>query len=281
MKIKISADSTCDLPKEFTEKHNIGILPLYIIKDDGTALKDGVELSTPEVFAYTEKTGKICGTAAVSVADYLDKWGEWRRDYDAVVHVAFSSGLSACCQNAKLAASEMDGVYVVDSLNLSTGYGHLVLDAALMAEAGATAEEIVAETERQVPKMDVSFVLNTLDYLRKGGRCSALAAMGANMLGLKPCLEMHDGKLGVAKKYRGKIEQAYIQYVTDRLKGRDDIDTRRVFITHSGISEEADAAIEKAVLECQPFKEVYHNLAGCTIAGHCGPWCMGVLYYHK
>ena len=281
MKIKISADSTCDLPKELTEKYDIGILPLYIVKEDGQSYRDGVEITTPDVFEYTKNTGKICGTSAVTIADYTEKWTEWLASHDAVVHIAFSSELSACCQNARLAASEMENVYVVDSRNLSTGFGHLVLDAAIMAESGSTPEEIEAEIARLVPKLDVSFVLDTLDYLRKGGRCTALAALGANMLGLKPCIEVRDGRMGVAKKYRGKTEQAFLQYVTDRLKDRDDIDLRRVFITDSGISEEARRAIEEAVLACQPFKEVYHNLSGCTISGHCGPMCMGVLYYHK
>jgi DegV family protein with EDD domain len=281
MKIKISADSTCDLPKEFVEKHNIGIFPLYIVTDEGKSYRDGIDITTPDVFAYTERSGKIAGTSAVTVTDYVERWLEWRQDCDAIVHIAFSSELSACCQNARLAAMDVPGVTVVDSLNLSTGYGHLVLDAALMAEAGVSAAEIAAETERQAPKMDVSFVLDTLDYLRRGGRCSALTALGANMLGLKPCLEMHDGKLGVAKKYRGKTDKAFLQYVTDRLKDRDDIDLRRVFITDSGIPQEVRQQIEDTVLACQPFKEVYHNLSGCTISGHCGPYCMGVLYYHK
>ena len=281
MKIKISADSTCDLPKELVEQHDIGVFPLYIVTDDGKSYRDGIDIKTPDVFAYTKRTGKIAGTSAVTVADYVERWREWKKDCDAIVHVAFSSELSACCQNARLAATEVEGVYVVDSLNLSTGYGHLVLDAAIMAERGISPDEIVAETERQVPKMDVSFVLDTLDYLRRGGRCSALTALGANVLGLKPCLEVHDGKLGVAKKYRGKTDKAFIQYVTDRLKDRDDIDLRRVFITDSGIPDEVRQQIEDAVLACQPFKEVYHNVSGCTISGHCGPYCMGILYYHK
>lgn len=281
MRIKISADSTCDLPKELIAKHDIGVLPLYIITDDEKALRDGVEISTPDVFEYTKRTGKICGTSAVTVGDYIEQWTQWKKDCDAIVHIAFSSELSACCQNARMAALEVENVYVADSLNLSTGFGHLVLDAAIMAESGMSPQEIIAETERNVPKMDVSFVLDTLDFIRRGGRCTALQAMGANILGLKPCIEVHEGKMGIAKKYRGKTDKAFIQYVTDRLKDRDDIDLRRVFITDSGIPDEVRAAIREAVLACQPFKEVHHNLSGCTISGHCGPYCMGVLYYHK
>ena len=281
MKIKISTDSTCDLPAELIAKHNIGVLPMYIVRD-GEALRDGIDVTADDLYAYTKATGKLCGTAAVTMADYFGAWTGWLEDCDAIVHVAFSSELSASCNNARLAAEELPGkVWVVDSLNLSTGFGHLVLDAALMAERGMAPEEIAAETERMVPKMDVSFVLDTLDYLRKGGRCTSVQALGANLLGLKPCIEVRGGKMTVGKKYRGKIENAYVQYIKDRLANRDDIDTRRVFITDSGLPEEVRAKLREVVLSCQPFEEVYNNQAGCTISGHCGPWCMGVLYYHK
>lgn len=280
MRIKISADSTCDLPKALVDQHNIGVLPLYIIRDE-TALRDGLDVTPEDLYAYTKASGKLCGTSAVTVVDYVAAWSAWREDYDAIIHVAFSSELSASCNNARIAAAEVEQVWVVDSRNLSTGFGHLVLDAALMAEQGLAPEAIVEELERLVPRVDVSFVLDTLDYLKKGGRCTALQALGANLLGLKPCIEVHDGKMGVAKKYRGKIENAYIQYINDRLKDRDDIDLRRVFITDSGLPEPLRARLREAVLACQPFEAVYNNVAGCTISGHCGPWCMGVLYYHK
>lgn len=280
MKVKISADSTCDLPKETIDYFDIGILPLYIVRD-GESLRDGEEITTPEIFAYTRRTGQLCSTAAVTILDYITAWTEWKKEYDAVVHISLSSELSASYSNACIAAEEVGNVWVIDSKNLSTGSGHLTLDAAIMAKEGTDAAEIAAELKRLTPKLDVSFVLDTLDYLRKGGRCSALAALGANVLSLKPCIEVHDGTMGVGKKYRGKTEKAFLQYVADRLKDRDDIDLRRVFITDSGISDEARAAIENAVLSCQPFEKVYHNLSGCTISGHCGPCCMGVLYYHK
>ena len=237
MKVKISTDSTCDLPREFIERYNIGVLPMYIVRD-GVSLRDGIDITPEDMYEYTKETGRLCGTAAVTVADYTEAWTEWLRDADAIVHVAFSSELSVSCNNARIAAEDFDNVTVVDSLNLSTGFGHLVLDAAIMASEGRDAAEIAAEVERLVPKMDVSFVLNTLDYLRKGGRCTTLQALGANLLGLKPCIEVHEGRMIVGKKYRGKIEAAYHQYIRDRLQGRDDIDTRRVFITDSGLPDD-------------------------------------------
>ena len=254
---------------------------MYIISD-GEALRDGIDVTPDDLYAYTKATGKLCGTSAVTIADYLTAWNGWLEDCDAIVHVAFSSELSVSCNNARLAAEELPGkVWVVDSLNLSTGFGHLVLDAALMAEKGMDPADIAAEIERLVPKVDVSFVLNTLDYLRKGGRCTSVQALGANLLGLKPCIEVIGGKMTVGKKYRGKIEAAYVQYIKDRLANRSDIDTRRVFITDSGLPDELRQRLREVVLSCQPFEEVYNNRAGCTISGHCGPWCMGVLYYHK
>lgn len=280
MKIKISADSTCDLPRELIEEYDIGITPLYIVMD-GVTYRDGENITAPELFEMVKKAGKIGGTSAVNVQDYIDHWTAWKQDCDAIVHVGFDSELSASLNNARIAAAEVGDVYVVDALNLSTGYGHLVLDAAEMARAGMEPAAITAELEKRVPKVDASFVLDTLDYLAKGGRCSALTALGANLLGLKPCIEVHDGVMGVAKKYRGKVEKAFLQYTRDRLKGRDDIDLRRVFITDSGVDEETRKAVEQAVLECQPFEKVYHSVAGCTISNHCGPKCLGILYYHK
>lgn len=204
-----------------------------------------------------------------------------REEYDAVIHFTISSDMSACYQNACIAAREFTNVYPVDSRNLSTGIGHLVLNAAEMAEQGMDAADIAAALEKKREKLDVSFVIDTLEYLKRGGRCSALVAMSANLLHLKPCIEVKDGKMGVGRKYRGKLEKCYVQYIEDRLKGRDDIDCHRIFITDSGIDEATWRELERVVRACQPFEEVLHTQAGCTVSNHCGPGCMGILYYHK
>lgn len=280
MKVKISADSTCDLPQALTEQYQLGIMPLYIIEDE-RSLKDGVEITAQDVFAYQRKTGRICGTSAVTIADYISCWTAWKAEYDAIVHVSLSSELSASYNNACIAAQEVGNVWVVDSRNLSTGSGHLAMDGALLAAQGMDAADIAAELTARAARLDVSFVLDTLDYLRRGGRCTMLQALGANILSLKPCIEVRNGAMQVGKKYRGKTDAAFLQYVTDRLKGRDDIDTRRIFITDSGIPDGVRAAIRETVLACQPFEEVCTSTAGCTISSHCGPYCMGILYYHK
>ena len=217
----------------------------------------------------------------MNVSDYLAYFAACREEYDAVIHFTISSDMSACYQNACIAAREFTNVYPVDSRNLSTGIGHLVLNAAEMAEQGMDAADIAAALEKKREKLDVSFVIDTLEYLKRGGRCSALVAMSANLLHLKPCIEVKDGKMGVGRKYRGKLEKCYVQYIEDRLKGRDDIDCHRIFITDSGIDEATRKELERVVRACQPFEEVLHTQAGCTVSNHCGPGCMGILYYHK
>ena len=280
MKIKISADSTCDLSPELIERYHIGITPLYIIRGEET-LRDGIDVRPEELYEYANVTGKLCKTAAVNVSDYLAYFAACREEYDAVIHFTISSDMSACYQNACIAAQEFTNVYPVDSRNLSTGIGHLVLDAAEMAEQGMDAANIASALEKKREKLDVSFVIDTLEYLKRGGRCSALVAMSANLLHLKPCIEVKDGKMGVGHKYRGKLEKCYVQYIEERLKGRDDIDCHRIFITDSGCDEATWRELERVVRACQPFEEVIHTRAGCTVSTHCGPGCMGILYYHK
>lgn len=281
MKIKISTDSTCDLPAELIAAHDIGVLPLYIMRD-GEALRDGIDVTPDDLYAYTKATGKLCGTSAVTIADYLTAWNGWLEDCDAIVHVAFSSELSVSCNNARLAAEELPGkVWVVDSLNLSTGFGHLVLDAALMAEKGMDPRTSPPRSNAWCRRWTSASCSIPWTICARAAAAPPCMALGANLLGLKPCIEVIGGKMTVGKKYRGKIEAAYVQYIKDRLANRSDIDTRRVFITDSGLPDELRQRLREVVLSCQPFEEVYNNRAGCTISGHCGPWCMGVLYYHK
>ena len=281
VKVLISADSTCDLTPELIKKYNIGITPLYIVMN-GKSYRDGIEVRPESIYARVSGGGEIPSTAAVSVDDYLTFFKMRLEECDAVVHMHISSEMSACWQNASIAARELGHVFPVDSRNLSTGIGHLVLDAAEMAAEGMDAETIFMELERRKAKLNVSFLVDTLAYLRKGGRCSAMTAMGANLLSLKPCIEVHGGKMDVGKKYRGHIEKCLLQYVRDRLEDRDDIDTRRIFITDSGgLSDETRLAVEREVRRCQSFEEVIHTRAGCTVSNHCGPGTLGILYYNK
>lgn len=281
MNIKISADSTCDLSPDLIARYDIGISPLYIVRD-GESLVDGVDITPDEIYAHVEAGGSMCSTAAVSVYDYVEFFRKELESADAVVHFHISGDMSACYQNACIAAAEVGNVYPVDARNLSTGIGLLVLEAAELAQKGElTAQEIQQRMNQRRELLDVSFVVEQLGYLRKGGRCSSVAALGANMLSLRPCIQVKDGKMGVGKKYRGAYQKCLLQYVKERLEGRDDIDPHRIFITESGgFTPEEVAEVAEAVRSYQPFEEVLHTRAGCTVSSHCGPRTLGILYFH-
>ena len=280
MNIKITADSTCDLSRELVEQYGVVIVPLTVTVD-GKEYQDGVDIDPETMLGITESTGGVAATTAVNGLQYIDVFRPLLEKYDAIVHFTISSEMSACYQNACLAAAELGNVYVVDSRNLSTGIGHLVLDACILAAQGMPAEEIKKTLDERKEKLDVSFVLSTLEYLRRGGRCTTVAALGANLLKLHPCIVVKDGAMGVGKKYRGNIQSCLVSYVKDKLSEPDTVDPRRIFITDSGFDEETRALVEKTVLECVPFEEVYHTRAGCTVSCHCGPGCLGILFYRK
>lgn len=278
--VRISADSTCDLSSDIIKRFNIEILPLYIIIDD-KELRDGVDVTPADIFKYVDSTGKLCKTAAAGVSDYYDLFSRITSNGDSVVHINISSEFSVCHQNAVLAAKEFENVYLVDSRNLSTGSGHIVMEAALMAEQDLPAETIKQRLDELVGRVEASFVVERLDYLYKGGRCSSLAALGGNILGLKPCIEVKDGKMGVGKKYRGSFDSALRKYVRDRLEGRDDIVYDRIFITHPACTPEIVDSVRKSVEKYGDFKEIIETRAGCTISNHCGPFTLGVLFIRK
>ncbi|MBQ2866202.1 MAG: DegV family protein [Clostridia bacterium] len=280
MKIKITTDSTCDLSKELLEQYNITILPLYVVKG-GEHYKDFFEIDPDDVYAHVAETGEMCSTAALSIGDYIEYFKPFAAEYDAVIHINISQKFSCCYQNAQLAAQEFDNVYVVDSRNLSTGHGHVVLEACQLAQQGMEPQDICCQLSELTDKVDASFILNRLDYLAKGGRCSAVAALGANLLKLKVCIEVKDGGMGAGKKYRGAYDKCMVEYITERLSDIDNIRTDRVFITHSGLSEELIAKAVAAVKKCGKFENIYVTRAGCVISNHCGENTMGVLFIRK
>ena len=280
MNVKICADSTCDLSDALLEQYGVTLAPLYVVMDD-KPLKDRVEIVPEDIFRYVEKSGKLCRTAAVNVADYTELFGRFAKQYDAVIHVCISSDFSSCYQNACVAAQEFDNVYIVDSRNLSTGSGLLVIEAALRAAQGMEPQQIVTELNELAGRVEASFVVDNIEYLRKGGRCSSVAALGANLLRLKPCIEVTDGKMHAAKKYRGSLENCLVQYVKDRLSGRSDIVADRIFITHSTCAQQIVDRVRAFVEENCKFNEILETEAGCTISNHCGPGTLGVLFIRK
>lgn len=280
MSILITSDSTCDLTAQQIEKYGIQVLPLVVVKAD-KAHRDGVDIGPDDIYAHVSAGGALCSTAALNVSDYMEFFKENLASHDAIIHLNISSHFSSCHQNAKLAAMELENVYVVDSLNLSTGHGHLVLQAAEMAEGGMPAQEIVDVLNELAPKVRASFVLEQLEYMRKGGRCSAVTALGANLLKLKPSIEVHDGKMGVAKKYRGNLEKCLREYVADQLADLEAIRPERIFVTHSGVEQETIDMVVSLVKEKNYFKEICVSRAGCTVSCHCGPGTLGVLFIEK
>ena len=280
MTYQIISDSTCDLSPEQIRKYNIKLMPLYVHLGDKD-YRDGVDIHPDDIYAHVAAGGDLAATAAVNLADYVQVFSEYARRVDFVLHIDISSDFSCCYQNARLAAADYDNVYVVDSRNLSTGHGLVVLEAVRLAESGMPPEQIVEELNRLTARVRASFILDRLDYMKKGGRCSAVAMLGANLLRLRPCIQVKDGKMGVEKKYRGSFEKCVRDYITDRLAGRTDLDLRRVFITHSGVSSEIEALAVQTVRSLQPFEEVCVTRAGCTVSSHCGPGTLGVLFIEK
>ncbi len=281
MKVRICADSVCDLSPEMVEKLALPVLPLYVMLD-GREHRDGVDIVPEDIYNHVAQGGAIGSTAAISVADYIEFFQKQLETADEIVHFHISSSMSSCYQNACIAAEEVGHVYPIDSANLSTGIGLQVLDAIEMAEKGMSGEAIRDAINARRGNIEASFVVDSVDYLHKGGRCSAVAALGANLLGLKPCIEVRDGAMGVAKKYRGKIAKCLLQYVRERLEGREDIDSRKIFITNSGgFSDEELQAVEDEVKKWQSFDVIYHTRAGCTVSNHCGPKTLGILFETK
>ena len=277
MKIAVSVESTNDLPKELLEKHDIKVIPYQIVLGD-KVFKDG-EISTLEIFDYVDKNGVLPKTNAINQFEYTEYFENIKKDYDAVVHVCLSSGLSCSCQNAKNAASELENVYVVDSLSLSTGIGLLALYASELADKGVEAKEIAEKLEERLKKLQVSFVIERLDYLYKGGRCNSLQLFGANLLKLRPRIVLNDGKMGADKKYRGNMEKVVTKYCEETLNEFNTPDLDKVFVTYSTATPEMVNAAKQACIDAG-FKNVYEAHAGCTISSHCGGNTLGILYFN-
>lgn len=280
MNIKIISDSTCDLSPELVRQHDITITPLIVMKD-GQEFLDSETITPSDIFAHVASGGDLCSTAARSVGFYVDTFKPFAESYDGVLHITISSDFSSSFQNASLAASEFSNVRVVDSRSLSTGQGLLVLKACELAKTVSSIDELKEALESFASRIEASFVVDKLDYLVKGGRCSSAAALGANLLNLKPCIEVKDGKMIVGKKYRGNYAKCLAHYIKDRLEGREDIDPDTLFITCTQVSQEAHDAVLEAVHTYGHFETIYETIAGCTVSCHCGPGTLGILYVRK
>ena len=276
--VKITSDSTCDLSKQIIEEKNIGIVPLTVTLGENT-YQDGVTMRTEDIYTFVERTGTLPKTSAVSIGEYIDFFTPLVAQGLDVVHVSLSAEFSVTYQNACIAAQEVGHVHVVDSRNLSTGQGLVVMHAVELAAQGKSAEEIWRSCTEMTARVEASFVIDSLDYLYKGGRCSALSAFGANLLNLKPSILVSDGKMAPEKKYRGKFEKVILQYVSDRLSGRDDLDYTRIFITHTRCSVECVEQVRQEIVKFAPqFEQIIETTAGATVTTHCGPNTLGILF---
>ena len=278
--IIITSDSTTDLSAELRERYNIKIIPLGVTLGDKTYF-DGVDVNPDDIYEYHRKTGELPKTTAANLGDLIDFFKPFVDEGKTVIHFSISGEMSSTFNNSRMAAEEVGNVYAIDSRNLSTGGGLLVIAAAEMVKKGMEAEEIVKEIENLIPKVDASFVIDNLEYLHKGGRCSAVAMLGANLLKLKPCIEVKNGSMGVGKKYRGKFGDVLKTYVAERIGDGSDIDLDRVFVTHAGCDEDIVNAVVEDVKKAAPFKEAFLTRAGCTISSHCGADTLGVLFIRK
>lgn len=281
--IAITTDSTCDLPQRFIDENDITVVPLTVLLGD-TVYRDGVDIKPDDVYSFVEKTGKLPKTSAVTPAEYFEVFKQLTDEGKKVVHIGFSSGLSSSFQNACVAASEFDNVFCVDSKTLCTAQGLLVLKACDYRAKGMDAKKIADRVTKLVPKVSATFVLDGLEYLHKGGRCSSVARFGANVLGIKPSIAVDNqtGKLEVSKKYRGKIELVYKQYIADRMNEIKRIQPDRVVIAESGGVSSQIIAFAKGVIEGKDkFNQVIVADAGCTISSHCGPKTFAIFYIKK
>lgn len=280
MNIKILSDSTCDLSAALLAENDITLVPLTVVKA-GEQFKDGVTITPADIFQHVANGGDLCSTAANSIGEYVDMFSQYADKYDGIIHINISAEFSSCYQNACLAAEDFPNVRVIDSRNLSTGQGLVVLKACELAKTATDLDALAEELQAFTGKVEASFLVDKLDYLVKGGRCSSAAALGANLLNLKPCIEVKDGKMVVGKKYRGKYDKCLANYVKDRLADREDLDDGTLFVTKTTVSDECYSAVMEAVGEYGKFQHLYETDAGCTVSCHCGPGTLGILFVRK
>lgn len=281
MKIRVMTDSTCDLSPEFLRARGVTVVPLSVNLDGKDYVDNGVDITPDAIFRAVDGGSPLPKTSAINEESYLEAFSEALKSCDAIVHFAISTDFSSCHLHA-VAASQGLPVYCVDSRNLSSGIGLLVAEAADMIDAGCDDPQAIADHCRaMVDKVDTSFIIDRLDYLHKGGRCSMVAMLGANMLHLKPCIEVVDGRMIVGRKFRGSYDRCVRQYVEDRLHDPDALSARRIYIVHTGLSADQVASIRGWVEAHKRFDEIREIRAGSTISCHCGENTIGIIYLKK
>ena len=280
MSVKIIADSTCDLSKDLLEKYDISVLPLHIVLGD-KEYKDGLEISPDEIYEWSNANKEAPKTSAAAISDTIDIYSKYLKSCDEIICFSISGQMSTTVNVMRMAAEELDAedrIHIIDSENLSTGGGLLIIEAAIMAKEGKIAEEIVEAMNQLKPYVRASFIVDTLTFLHRGGRCSGVAALAGGALKLHPKIVVENGGMKPDKKYRGKMNSAILSYVKDLEPQIKNAKTDRVFITHSGCEEEIIDSIYQYLEELGLFKEILITRAGGVISSHCGPGTLGVLF---
>ncbi len=275
MKICISCESTCDLPKELLKQYDIQTIPFTVLLGEKSGF-DG-DITPEKIFSYVDETKILPKTAAVNEYQYINYFKRLKQNYDAIIHFSLSSKISSACSNAKKVTKIIKDLYVIDSRSLSTGIALLAIYARKLADRGLEPKEIVERCEKRIPHVQASFILDTLDYLHKGGRCSGLTKFAADLFRIKPQIVVKDGSMGMGKKYRGKVDVLVEKYCQDTLQEFNNPDKSIAFITHTVASEQMVQSAKKALQEAG-FKTIYETTAGATITSHCGPKTLGILY---
>lgn len=280
-KIKIFADSTCDLPSNWIEEYDIGIVPLYVVFGENS-LRDGVDITTTELYAKVEETGNLPKTAAPSPSDFIAAFSPAIEQGDDIIYISISSELSSSYQNAIIAAGELPPgrVSVVDSRNLSSGIGLLVMKAVHAAKEGSSVTQIVDLLNRSTNQVECEFVIDTLEYLYKGGRCSGMQNLIGSLLKIRPVIKVVNGSMTPAYKVRGKKEKALDQMLSNALENVNDMDNDLIIVVHSMAESEA-RFLQKALQEKTGAKQVIISTAGCVISSHCGPQTTGLMYMKR
>ena len=280
MSVKIIADSTCDLSKDLLEKYDISVLPLHIVLGD-KEYKDGLEISPDEIYEWSNANKEAPKTSAAAISDTIDIYSKYLKSYDEIICFSISGQMSTTVNVMRMAAEELDAedtIHIIDSENLSTGGGLLVIEAAIMAKEGKTANEIVETMNQLKPFVRASFIVDTLTFLHRGGRCSGVAALAGGALKLHPKIVVENGGMKPDKKYRGKMNSAILSYVKDLEPQIKNAKNDRVFITHSGCEEEIIQSVRQYLSELGHFEEILITRAGGVISSHCGPGTLGVLF---
>lgn len=278
MKIKITADSTCDLSPELVEKYNVGIMPLHVTLGGSDHL-DGVDIAPDDIYRFYAENKALPKSGCRTEEEYYEFFKSFLDEgYEGLVHYDISAEMSGSYNNALLASKRLNNVFVVDSRSLSTGTGLLVLDACDMTNTDMTAEEIAARSEKRIPSVQASFIIDKLEFLYRGGRCSSLVYLGANLLQIKPFIFVKNGKMGVGKKPFGKYARCLDKYIAEIKENYTNPDKTRCFVTHTKMEDGLAQKVVDEVKSWGIFDEVLETTAGCTVTTHCGAGTIGILF---